>query len=784
VTFNNLTGLPDQPIVIINKGDLVTFEDLEVWSGFLLKECRYIKITGTGSDEYKYGFKLAAFYSGVNFSGECSNCEVEFVEIDHEGFVGIQAKEDYHGSPPDPIPVFEELVIHDNYIHNVTEGMYLGETVSPGMEFRHVKIYNNIIVNTGREGIQIANMVEDVEVYNNLILQSGNDSLFVQGNNIQVGDNSVADIYNNITIDALEYGVIVFGSGHINVFNNFIENSQGIFIDDRDFTNDFTSISVFGNYFNSLSSEQVVLNYNELNDIVIQDNYYNDDIAFYSSNCNDCTNTVLLNNEQQSISSLLMEDTEGGVFVPSTENDSLYGNMGPQTGVVHHFNAWPEFVALEDFYIDAGGTSIREVVATVDDNDSLSMNFEGLPDFVSPMTVANGVVELNVETTNDDIGIYEATVTAKELGNGVEVTESFEIVIRNANNQAPVLEVESSFSFSNLLKNTISFSVIDPDDDLVEVSCIDLPSFVSLVEISNSSYQLQVAPGYLDQGDYVFQITADDGFGEYDEKEVSLSIEAKELTPGQVLYRINFGGPELMGLPINWEDGSGTYTNYSAEDFHSTGSYSWKGDNTTQAPDSLFGPYSYCETDSQILNLQFDCEPAEYVVRLYFCERESDYESDGATVLNVYVDDSIVVSDLNISDSINFSPIMSELKVVVSDSLLQLNFQATRNVVKINGLEILLDYPENSLEEDPVFFVFPNPFIDQLFILNDDEDPVLSWKLSNSSGSIVSLGQVDADYYQSVIELQLSSLTEGIYYITITTSKGAYTQKMIRSLVD
>jgi hypothetical protein len=37
------------------------------------------------------------------------------------------------------LPVFENL-IHDCFIEDVFEGMYLGETKSPGMEFKYVKI--------------------------------------------------------------------------------------------------------------------------------------------------------------------------------------------------------------------------------------------------------------------------------------------------------------------------------------------------------------------------------------------------------------------------------------------------------------------------------------------------------------------------------------------------------------------------------------------------------------------------------------------------------------------
>ncbi|MEE4248782.1 MAG: hypothetical protein V2I33_25675, partial [Kangiellaceae bacterium] len=86
----------------------------------------------------------------MSFSQYSSDCEAENIKISHDGFFGIFAKKDFGGNPPNPVPVFDNLVIHDCFIENVSEGMYIGETKSPGMDFKNLKIYNNIVRNTQR----------------------------------------------------------------------------------------------------------------------------------------------------------------------------------------------------------------------------------------------------------------------------------------------------------------------------------------------------------------------------------------------------------------------------------------------------------------------------------------------------------------------------------------------------------------------------------------------------------------------------------------------------------
>ncbi|WP_406683603.1 T9SS type A sorting domain-containing protein [Seonamhaeicola sp. MEBiC1930] len=295
--FEQIEGDSLAPIVVINKGGQVKINDTisNTWGALTFENCKYIKVSGAGHPAYKYGFELAAVQCGLAFSGLSSDCEAEFIKISHDGFFGIMAKEDYGGNPPSPYPVFENLVIHDCFIEGVSEGMYLGETKSPGMEFKHVKIYNNIIRNTLRESIQIANMVEDVEIYNNTMLNAGLEEAVYHMNNLQIGTNSVVNAYNNILMDAPVWGIINMGKGDCIFTNNYIASSQGVFCDNRPLSDTLTPIEIKQNYFKSISGNQVIRNMNELNYFTAEDNKYDTDITFYLDQTG-VDNDTLINN--------------------------------------------------------------------------------------------------------------------------------------------------------------------------------------------------------------------------------------------------------------------------------------------------------------------------------------------------------------------------------------------------------------------------------------------------------------------------------------------------------
>jgi hypothetical protein len=223
--------------------------------------------------------------------------------------------------------------------------MYLGETVSPGMEFKHVKIYNNIVRNTLRESIQIANMVEDVEIYNNTLLNAGLANINYQTSILQIGDNSVANVYNNILIQAPSTGIAVFGKGNCSFTNNYLASNMGIFVDNRLFTTATTPINIKQNYFRAIAGKQNIKNYNEINYVTAQDNVYNTAIPFFLNQSGNANNFAAVNNTLTSVADLEFTAPSTNDYSLTSANPVAYQNMGAPGGP-EYFDPLPQQIKV------------------------------------------------------------------------------------------------------------------------------------------------------------------------------------------------------------------------------------------------------------------------------------------------------------------------------------------------------------------------------------------------------------------------------------------------------
>lgn len=370
--FQSIVGNTTNPIVIINKNGQVKIDDPQSWGAIVFENSKYIKISGAGHPNFKYGFLLSANMCGLAFAELSSDCEAEFIKVSHYGFFGIYAKKDYGGNPPNPIPVFNNLIIHDCFIENATEGMYLGETKSPGMEFKHVKVYNNIVKNTGREAIQIANMIEDIQVYNNTLLNSGLDGEIYQTNILQIGDNSEANVYNNILSGAPGHGIINFGKGNCHFYNNYIEATLGIFSDNRLFSVANDSISINNNYFLASQSSEVIKNMNEINYLSVQHNTYNTNIPFYLNQSGNSNNYYVNNNTLTSLPSISFNNPNENDYSLSQSNPTEYLNLGAPGGP-EYFNVIPDPIRVSitsDMVIDSvSGGSLQSPALLFDEQN-------------------------------------------------------------------------------------------------------------------------------------------------------------------------------------------------------------------------------------------------------------------------------------------------------------------------------------------------------------------------------------------------------------------------------
>lgn len=239
--IRDINGTAEAPIVVQN-GDGVMRIDSTHYFGIKIGNCSHIKFSGAGNEENYYGIQiLHTVGAGLSIDDLSSYIEVERVEIANVPYAGIYAKTDPNCSLESLRGNFTmyNTFIHDCYIHDVgNEGMYIGSSFYNGKEIqcngkdtlvyphvnRGVKVYNNIIENTGWDGIQVSSAVADCKIYNNFVFNDSWAEIDFQMSGILIGGGSQCDCYNNTIKDGLGDGIDILGLGNQKIFNNLIIN--------------------------------------------------------------------------------------------------------------------------------------------------------------------------------------------------------------------------------------------------------------------------------------------------------------------------------------------------------------------------------------------------------------------------------------------------------------------------------------------------------------------------------------------------------------------------------
>lgn len=331
--FQGIQGTPENPITITNcAGGTATIRGGPY--GISLRNSRHLLISGRSPADGRYNFVVDGAGEatvGVSVDQFSRDVEMAFVEVKNTTFAGIIAKTDDANenlsSGEDPF-VLTNLDLHDLYVHDVGgEGMYLGSTKPGGAQHSldKLRVYDNIIVRSGREGIQVGNAKANARVRDNLVYKSGTANIRFQTNGLQVSANTAGTYRDNLIIGTKGWGVIVFGNGNIMIENNFIGRSKGIFIDDRPGTISDEPIHIRRNKFRNISTP-FVRTLNEKNRILVEENQWDRS-----------TNTVVAGEGVEvDVSSNVVEDppplqclaNAGRLDLPSYFADELKGELG------------------------------------------------------------------------------------------------------------------------------------------------------------------------------------------------------------------------------------------------------------------------------------------------------------------------------------------------------------------------------------------------------------------------------------------------------------------------
>jgi hypothetical protein len=190
-----LGGLParsaDRPLVITNLGGQVKVGGAAANYVFVIRGGKNWVLTGrhdptakTGDASYRghaegefansqgtYGIVVDDAFSrtglsGLAIGGGASDFELDMLEVTRVEFAGLLVKTDDDGSA-----TMRNVHVHDLYVHDVgSEGIYLGSTqAQPQHAFEALQIYDNRILRTGTEALQVGQLGSGCEVHHNVL---------------------------------------------------------------------------------------------------------------------------------------------------------------------------------------------------------------------------------------------------------------------------------------------------------------------------------------------------------------------------------------------------------------------------------------------------------------------------------------------------------------------------------------------------------------------------------------------------------------------------------------
>ncbi len=245
IRFKNIQGSPENPVIIKNVYGKVLVKSSHHF-GIVLDNCKYVKFTGSGVAEEKYGFEIRDIQgNGFGIGAMSSDIEVEFIKISDIQYVGLMAKTDPDCSFEATREKFTmyNLSIHDLSISNCgTEGMYIGSSKYTGQHLYEcdtivlphlligVEIFNNSVIDTGWDGIQISSASSNCRIYGNNVISSSYKGTETQMSGILIGGGSKCDCYNNRILEGKGSGIEILGIGGMKIYNNLIVNPGKLYL--------------------------------------------------------------------------------------------------------------------------------------------------------------------------------------------------------------------------------------------------------------------------------------------------------------------------------------------------------------------------------------------------------------------------------------------------------------------------------------------------------------------------------------------------------------------------
>ncbi|MEQ8469746.1 MAG: right-handed parallel beta-helix repeat-containing protein [Marinoscillum sp.] len=246
--LENVKGDSLDPIIIKNyPGEVAEISAETTYAGLQIHNSSYFEIRGDCNlPDSVYGIYLHGINSnGVEVSGMSERFLIHKVKVDTAG-TGVKVKDNRDGffancqeasvqAPTDSTWYASDITISNTYLANLkNEGIYMNNTSYKfdyncdvnktyfAYEMDGVHMLDNIIINTGKDGIQATGVVRDCIVRGNQILNVGTDGYASHGNGIQFGEGCSGEVSNNWVEKTSGVGIFSAGLGTIDIYQNVV----------------------------------------------------------------------------------------------------------------------------------------------------------------------------------------------------------------------------------------------------------------------------------------------------------------------------------------------------------------------------------------------------------------------------------------------------------------------------------------------------------------------------------------------------------------------------------
>ncbi|MCH6258410.1 malectin domain-containing carbohydrate-binding protein [Puniceicoccaceae bacterium K14] len=680
LNLRNFTGTESDPIIFTNKDGQVRISTSS-GEGVDITGSSFFELRGDGDPNFQYGIDVyQAGSQCVKVGGLSTNFEICFIEVSNPGFAGIMAKTDPGANGYAERGSFTQYdtIIHDIYAHDIPgESLYIGNSFYASgtpdgyiaNDLVGVRVYNVISIHSGREGIQVGSATADCEIYDNTLIDCGYLQISSQQSGLQLGEGTTGKCYNNTIIGVLANGIVCLGLGDNLIFNNVIANTgtNGIFCDNR------TGAELPGSYLRIYNNTIInpardgALIYNELT-------------------VNEFKNNIVVGSD----AAYDAFDTTGGVTV--TDSNNLYQLTADGLEFLD--------VANNDYRLTSGSPAID---AGADLSLDVLTDLEGLArPFGSAFDIgaheAGALSTVLTSTSPSVFGANDGSILASVIGG----TAPYSYVWSNGDTTSSISSLtagEYSVTVTDQNGDSLYRSVILTEPTELIVSTSSLPEYSNL---SNGQIELVAKGGTLPytltwSNGETSETLSDLSAGDYSYTLVDANGDTRTGTVtvtdgGTPLFRVNNGGIDETDPILSWIGDKTSAPNEHLVDggnSKTTGSNSWSGTNTTDAPDDIFGARRYDPVSGNDMSFAFPVTPGNYIVKLYFAERDSSITASGQRVFDINVEETNRVDDLDVFGQVGTNaPMQIDLDVAVTDDTLTIDFLPDVDEPIISGIAV------------------------------------------------------------------------------------------------